>query len=272
MIRLSFHIHLQYSILASWLQVLHEYFQDLLLQPICQVKPDENGCLEGSPFLFSILDGEVYSMSLRHLQRQAVFLFLRCSFSLISLREEIREQCAYATTNSCVTFDLNSNLECCSQKKGLSELYEWLQGHILKYLVVDHEMYWEKCIDFALSFLQLFMHEVCFLALLEAIFAMLYNFLRIFIFLLKIHFSLENCGIIIFIYLFLLLLQLLFNVVKNCIVFCALWKLCSSAHLPVYSFRMIFWLKLRNLTCGLILTVVGTYLVTNKWHFCDHND
>ncbi|XP_034689394.1 uncharacterized protein LOC117917281 isoform X1 [Vitis riparia] len=159
MIRLSFHIHLQYSILASWLQVLHEYFQDLLLQPICQVKPDENGCLEGSPFLFSILDGEVYSMSLRHLQRQAVFLFLRCSFSLISLREEIREQCAYATTNSCVTFDLNSNLECCSQKKGLSELYEWLQGHILKYLVVDHEMYWEKCIDFALSFLQLFMHE-----------------------------------------------------------------------------------------------------------------
>ena len=141
MIRLSFHIHLQYSILASWLQVLHEYFQDLLLQPICQVKSDENGCLEGSPFLFSILDGEVYSMSLRHLQRQAVFLFLRCSFSLISLREEIREQCAYAATNSCVTFDLNSNLECCSQKKGLSELCERLQGHIPKCLVVDHETY-----------------------------------------------------------------------------------------------------------------------------------
>ena len=159
MIRFSFHIRLLCSILASWLQVLYEYFQDLLLQPICQVKPDENGCLEDSPFLFSILDGEVYSMSLFHLQRQAVFLFLRCSFSLISLREEIREQCAYATTNSCMTFDLNSNLECCSQKKGLSELYERLQGHILKCLVVDHEMYWEKCIDFALSFLQLFMHE-----------------------------------------------------------------------------------------------------------------
>ena len=80
-------------------------------------------------------------MSLYHLQRQAVFLFLRCSFSLISLREEIREQCAYAATNSCVTFHLNSNLECYSQKKGLSELYEQLEGHIPKCLVVDREMY-----------------------------------------------------------------------------------------------------------------------------------
>ena len=143
MCRLNFYIHLQYSILASLLQVLHEYFQDLLLQPIRQVNPDESGCLEGSPFffLFSILDGKVYSMSLYHLQRQAVFLFLRCSFSLISLREEIREQCAYAATNSCVTFHLNSNLECYSQKKGLSELYEQLQGHITRCLVVDREMY-----------------------------------------------------------------------------------------------------------------------------------
>ena len=167
MIRLSSHIRLQYSLLASWLQILHEYFQDLLLQPICPVKPDENGCLEGSPFLFSLLDGEVYSMSLRHLQRQAVFLFLRCSFSLISMREETREQCAYAATNSCLAFDLNS--ECYSQKRGLSELHEWLQGHVLKDLVVDHEMYWEKYRKFTLSFLQLFMHEVCFLVLLEVI-------------------------------------------------------------------------------------------------------
>ena len=141
MFRLSLYIRLQYSILVSLLRVLHEYFQDLLLQPIRQIKPDESGYLEGSPFFFFILDGKVYSMSLYHLQRQVVFLFLRYSFSLINLREEIREQCAYAATNSCVTFDLNSNLECCSQKKGLSELCERLQGHIPKCLVVDHETY-----------------------------------------------------------------------------------------------------------------------------------
>lgn len=167
MIRLSSHIHLQYSLLASWLQVLQEYFQDLLRQPICQVKPDENGCLEGSPFLFSLLDGEVHSISLRHLQRQAVFLFLRCSFSLISLREETREQCAYTTTNSSLLFDLNS--ECYSQKRGLSELHEWLQAHVPKYLDAEHGIDREKCLNFTLSFLQLFMHEVCFQALLEAI-------------------------------------------------------------------------------------------------------
>ncbi|KAK9285883.1 hypothetical protein L1049_025084 [Liquidambar formosana] len=98
-------------------------------------------------------------MSSRHLQRQTVFLFLRCSFSLISLREETDEKCACATQNSCLTFDSSSDLECCSRKKGFSELYEWLQGYLPTDKFVDYEMYLEKCRNFALSFLQLFMHE-----------------------------------------------------------------------------------------------------------------
>ena len=76
MFRLNFYIRLQYSILASLLQVLHEYFQDLLLQPICQVKPDESGCLEGSPFFFySVFLMEKYIACLYTIYRDKLFSF-----------------------------------------------------------------------------------------------------------------------------------------------------------------------------------------------------
>ena len=76
MFRLNFYIRLQYSILASLLQVLHEYFQDLLLQPICQVKPDESGCLEGSPFFFySVFLMEKYIACLYSIYRDRLFSF-----------------------------------------------------------------------------------------------------------------------------------------------------------------------------------------------------
>lgn len=161
MIRLSSQIFTKYSNLVSWLQLLHKYFQGLLLQPLTEVESDNDDCFEGSPFLSSLCYGEVNSISTRHLQRQAIFLFLRWSFSLISLKEETDKHCACATWNSCLAFDLSSDLECCGKKKGLLELYEWLQGHLPSNMFVDYNIYMEKSINFTRSFLQLYMLEVC---------------------------------------------------------------------------------------------------------------
>ncbi|KAJ0096376.1 hypothetical protein Patl1_28792 [Pistacia atlantica] len=159
LIRLSFHARLDHCILLSWLQLLHNYFKELLQQPMTQVESVQDDCLEGSPFLMSCTDGELYNMCSRHLQRQAVFLFLRCSFTLISLKEDTKKHCACSAADSCLTFDTISDLDCCGRKKGLLELYKWLQGHLPLDKLVEHEMYMEKCINFSLSFLQLYMHE-----------------------------------------------------------------------------------------------------------------
>ncbi|KAJ4714969.1 Protein Lines [Melia azedarach] len=157
LIRLSFLICLDCCILDSWLRLLHKYFQELLWQPITSVESVQDTSLEGSPFLLINSDGEVYNMSSHHLQRQAIFLFLRCSISLISLKEETQKRCACATDDSCSTFDLD--LDCIGRKKGFLELYRWLQGHLPLDMFADYEIYAEKCMDFSLSFLQLFVHE-----------------------------------------------------------------------------------------------------------------
>ena len=75
MFRLSLYIRLQYSILVSLLRVLHEYFQDLLLQPIRQIKPDESGCLEGSSFFFSLFLMEKCIACLYTIYRDRLFSF-----------------------------------------------------------------------------------------------------------------------------------------------------------------------------------------------------
>ncbi|KAB2632807.1 hypothetical protein D8674_029054 [Pyrus ussuriensis x Pyrus communis] len=94
MIRLIFQTYPQQSVLVSWLQLVHDYFGELLQQPITPLEYLDD-CLEGSPFLSNVSDAEVNSLSSHHLQRQAVFLFVRCSFEL----------------------------DCCARKKGLLELY-----------------------------------------------------------------------------------------------------------------------------------------------------
>ncbi|XP_057951367.1 uncharacterized protein LOC131146073 isoform X2 [Malania oleifera] len=157
-IRLSFQVSLEHCVLTLWLQLLHKYFQDILWQPLMLSESRWNDCLEGSPFLLSMSDG-VHRVLSRHLQRQAVFIFLKCSFSLINMKQGINEQCTCATQNLCLGSDLYRNLECCSRKKGLLELYEWLRVHLPTDMFVDYEMYVEKCITFAFSFLQLYMHE-----------------------------------------------------------------------------------------------------------------
>ncbi|KAM0970615.1 hypothetical protein ACFX2A_018956 [Malus domestica] len=158
MIRLIFRTYPQQSVLVSWLQLVHDYFGELLRQPITPLEYQDD-CLEGSPFLSSVSDAEVNSLSSRHLQRQAIFLFLRCSFGLISAKEGTNNKCACAIWNLCLTCDSKTELECCGRKKGLLELYSWLQGHLPTDISVDHEMYFEKCVDFAKSFLQLYIKE-----------------------------------------------------------------------------------------------------------------
>ncbi|XP_009376493.2 uncharacterized protein LOC103965203 isoform X2 [Pyrus x bretschneideri] len=158
MIRLIFRTYSQQSVLVSWLQLVHDYFGELLRQPITPLEYQDD-CLEGSPFLSSVSDTEVNSLSSHHLQRQAIFLFLRCSFGLISSKEGTNNKCACAIWNLCLTCDSKTELECCGRKKGLLELYSWLQGHLPTDMSVDHEMYFEKCVDFAKSFLQLYIKE-----------------------------------------------------------------------------------------------------------------
>ncbi|TQE07032.1 hypothetical protein C1H46_007422 [Malus baccata] len=122
MIRLIFQTYPQQSVLVSWLQLVHDYFGELLRQPITPLEYQDD-CLEGSPFLSNVSDAEVNSLSSRHLQRQAIFLFLRCSFGLISSKEGTNNKCACVIWNLRLMCDSKTELDCCGRKKGLLELY-----------------------------------------------------------------------------------------------------------------------------------------------------
>lgn len=167
MIRLSFQTPLDYSLLVSWLTLMHDYFGELLRQPITSLESVRDDCLEGSPFVMSVSDTEGKELCSLHLQRLAIFLFLRCSLSLISLMCGTDEKCPCATRKICFPYEPNEKLDCCGRKKGLLELYNWLQGHVPVDMFVDYKTYLQKCVDFALSFLQLYIREVCHLASLN---------------------------------------------------------------------------------------------------------
>lgn len=140
MIRLSSKLHLDSSILVSWLLLLQKHFQDLLQQPIGEPGWLLNEFEDGSPFLASLLDKEEHNICSHHLQRRAIFLFMKCSLSLTSSREE----------------------------NGLLKLHEWLQCQLPGALFVEQDLYWENCMNFALSFIQLFVHEVPLRSILKA--------------------------------------------------------------------------------------------------------
>lgn len=157
MLRISFAIDLERSVLVSWMHLINEHFQDLLSKPIKVIESDQVDCLEGSPFWTDDLSAERVRSSSCHLQRLAIFLFLRCSFTLSSMKEKHNEEFPVASSDSCLTFDLNSKN---SNSEGLSELLKWLQRHLPGDMFVDDETYSSSCMKFALSFLQLYMHEV----------------------------------------------------------------------------------------------------------------
>ncbi|KMT09381.1 hypothetical protein BVRB_6g134720 isoform A [Beta vulgaris subsp. vulgaris] len=159
MIKLSYHMRLGCSVLILWLQLLHENYQDLLSSPISQLECGENDTLEGSPFLLSLDDQEVCHLSSSHLQRKAIFLYLRCSLSLIGLRKTADSTCTSTRPNSFFESDLNTVQDCSAENKGLSQFYGWLQGHVPSNAFSEHEINLDKCINFASSFIRLYMQE-----------------------------------------------------------------------------------------------------------------
>ncbi|XP_073006026.1 uncharacterized protein [Typha latifolia] len=155
MIRVSSHMRWQSSRLVSWLKFLRQYFQDLLCESISESVVDSGSSLEGSPFLSSIAEGlKVYNSCTRHLQRQAIFLLFKCCFMLARINDVTRQQCSCSKEASSFACESQLCSDCCSHI-GLSEISEWLQkcGQIKKY--GDHE----SSLDFALSFLDLYMEE-----------------------------------------------------------------------------------------------------------------
>ncbi|XP_071913303.1 uncharacterized protein [Coffea arabica] len=159
MMRLTSILHLERSDLMTWLHLIEKYFHDLLCQPLDMQESNLNDCLEGSPFWSDDYDAEGQKMSSSHLQRLAVFLFLRCSFILVRLNEKADKQFKVANSDSCFTFDLYSNSNYSSRSEGPLMLEQWLQRHLPSDTFVDHEMYSQRCSSFALAFLKLYMHE-----------------------------------------------------------------------------------------------------------------
>ncbi|KAH9605022.1 hypothetical protein KSS87_008577 [Heliosperma pusillum] len=155
MIRLSFHMQLDCSIFLLWLQLLHEYFQDLLSKPLSVVQSSQDNSLEDSPFLSSLCDQEVCDLSSCHLQRQTVFLFVRCCHGLIDPRNSSDVTVGGKRTSS--LFDNDSNF---GRKKGLVELYGWLQGKAPLEICSGNQTHLAKCIKFTSSFITLYMHEL----------------------------------------------------------------------------------------------------------------
>ncbi|CAH9069410.1 unnamed protein product, partial [Cuscuta europaea] len=153
MIRLSSGVQLDGSVLLSWLNLIHLYFQDLLCLPIAGVESDLDKCLDGSPFRENTSDAEKENMSSRHLQRLAIFLFLRCSFRMINM--EGSGQNHASTGHDCHSaVSLKSDIS-----KGLKEIHEWLQLVSKDDAFLNHKKCAESILSFQLCFLQLYMHE-----------------------------------------------------------------------------------------------------------------
>ncbi|KAK2410997.1 hypothetical protein QL285_046328 [Trifolium repens] len=159
MIRLGSLMCLDCSDYVSRLEVLHSYYQELLLLPLTQFMSDQGDCLEGSPFLLSLSDGEAYGTSSSHLQRQAIFLLLDCSVNLISQRGSKENHSDFSTLTSCFTNNPDPELDHLCIKKGLLELYKWIQEHLPSEVSINHENYSEICMNFMSSFLQLYLCE-----------------------------------------------------------------------------------------------------------------
>jgi len=165
MIRLSSLSCLDCSDYFSWLEILHNHFQELLLQPLAQFMSDQGDCLEGSPFLSSLSDGEAYGVRSSHLQRQSIFLLLDCSVNLISQTGSMENQSDCSTLSSLFTNNPDTELDHLRRKKGLLELYKWIQNHLPNEVSINYETHSEICINFMSSFLQLYLHEVCLITL-----------------------------------------------------------------------------------------------------------
>ncbi|PHT91557.1 hypothetical protein T459_06670 [Capsicum annuum] len=157
MIRLSNQIHWDHSIIISWLGLIHTYFQDVLSQPMEGQEFGLDKYLEGSPFGVMTFDMGKKWISSEHLQRLSIFLFLKCASSLLNMKETTDQHYACKNRKSGSSFEMNP--KCCSRRKALLELHEWLGEFLPGDSFIDHDMYSGKCMDFVSSFLQLYMQE-----------------------------------------------------------------------------------------------------------------
>ncbi|KAL0343616.1 UNVERIFIED_CONTAM: hypothetical protein Sangu_1249000, partial [Sesamum angustifolium] len=137
MVKLSSNIHIEQTVLMTWVHLVHKYFEDILMQPISGVKLDQDGLLDGSPFCTSISDPG----------KQIVKEVL------------VNRKCVCENLKHYWTGKLNLDSQCCSRSKGLVELHKWLQAHIPVDVSANDEFYFERCARFTFSFLRLFMHE-----------------------------------------------------------------------------------------------------------------
>ncbi|KAL8473636.1 hypothetical protein ACS0TY_029799 [Phlomoides rotata] len=160
MVKLSSRSHIEQSISVTWMHLIHKYFEDLLVLPITGGKYGHDDFLEDSPFSSSIFHLEKQTMPSRHLQRLTIFLFLKCSLKLVSTKGSSGQpQCAYEKLKPYCSTNLKLDSECCSNSNTLIELHEWLQSHVPADILLNDELYSERCMRFTLSFLQLFMDE-----------------------------------------------------------------------------------------------------------------
>ncbi|CAG7888400.1 unnamed protein product [Brassica rapa] len=142
MIRLTYQSNIKCSILLSWLQYLQHHFQRFLQHTLNRNKPVQDNCLEGSPFFVSLSDRDVNETHSNHLQRLSVFLFLRCSLTLLYTSRHADKDCEF---------------DC--RKKGMEGVFKWIEQQVPGDTFSNHGTYSKKSVDFSTCFIQLFMHE-----------------------------------------------------------------------------------------------------------------
>lgn len=142
-----------------WIHLIHKYFEDLLLQPLSGGKPDETSSVEDSPFCSSISEPGKLDMMSHHLQRLAVFVFLKFSLNLVSSKENSDKQCTHEDLRLCLTSDTSLDSEQCAKCQGLSELQKWLQVHAPADTFMYNKLHFDRCVRFTRTFLQLYIHE-----------------------------------------------------------------------------------------------------------------
>lgn len=143
MIRLTYQSNIKCNILLSWMQYLQHHSLGFPQDTLIRFKPVQDNCLEGSPFFVSLSHREVNETHSNHLQRLSVFLFLRCSFTLL-----------YSSRHT----DKHCELDC--RKKGMEEMSKWIEQQIPGDTFSDHRTYTTTSVNFSTSFVRLFIHEV----------------------------------------------------------------------------------------------------------------
>ncbi|CAM0905243.1 unnamed protein product [Alopecurus aequalis] len=152
MIRLKPHMQQNCSHIICFLKLLRDHFQNLLNEPMYQHITKLENCLEGSPFLMSFEGfGELQDKSTRHLQRQAMYLFLSCCIFLACSGNDSRLQCSCKTDEFC--HEVQSCTDHCNYF-GLSEISDWFQRCCLDKILDS-----KSSTDIVLCFLQLYMEE-----------------------------------------------------------------------------------------------------------------